>query len=134
LPSKAWSVGPSLLETLFEGGLRKATVQQYQAVYDQTVANYRQTVLTAFGQVEDNLAALRVLSQVVAQQNEAIAAAARTLDEAAARYEGGLDPYLNVLSAQIVLLNAQETLLSFNQQQMTASVALIKALGGGYKP
>ena len=133
LPSSAWSLGPSIVETLFEGGLRKATVQQYRAAYDQTVANYRQTVLTAFGQVEDNLAALRVLSEAVEQQKAAINAAARTLEEAGARYEGGLDPYLNVLSAQIVLLNAQETLLSFNQQQMTASVALIKALGGGYK-
>ncbi|HYA18736.1 MAG TPA: efflux transporter outer membrane subunit [Bryobacteraceae bacterium] len=133
LPSKFWSLGPSLVETIFEGGLRKATVQQYQAAYDQTVANYRQTVLTAFGQVEDNLAALRVLGQVVGQQKAAIEAAARTLDEATARYKGGLDPYLNVLSAQIILLNAQETLLSFNEQQMTASVALIKALGGGYK-
>jgi len=132
LPSRFWSVGPALVETIFDGGLRKATVQQYKAAYDQTVANYRQTVLTAFQEVEDNLASIRILSQVSGQQDAAIDAAARTLEEATARYQGGLDPYLNVLAAQIILLNAQQTEVSFREQQMLASVGLIKALGGGW--
>jgi NodT family efflux transporter outer membrane factor (OMF) lipoprotein len=131
-PSRVWSVGPSLAETIFDGGLRRATVQQYRATYDQTVANYRQTVLTAFQQVEDNLAALRILARVVEQQNEAIDAAGRNLQEAEVRYKAGLDPYLNVIAAQTALLNAQQTVVSFRAQQMVASVNLIKALGGGW--
>ena len=132
LPSRFWSLGPALAETILDGGLRKATMQQYRALYDQTTANYRQTVLAAFRDVEDNLAALRVLSQVVARQNEAVESAARALDEAVARYRAGLDPYLNVLSAQVVLLNAREANTNFESQQMVASVQLIKALGGGW--
>jgi NodT family efflux transporter outer membrane factor (OMF) lipoprotein len=131
-PSRIWSVGPSLAETVFDAGLRKATVQQVQAAYDQTVANYRQTVLTAFQQVEDNLAALRILSQVIQQQNAAIQSADRNLREAAVRYKAGLDPYLNVLAAQTALLNSQQTAVSFHEQQMVARVQLIEALGGGW--
>ena len=86
-PSRVWSVGPSLAETLFDAGLRKATVQQFQAAYDQTAANYRQTVLTAFQQVEDNLAALRILSQVIERQDAAIEAAEKNLQEATVRYK-----------------------------------------------
>jgi NodT family efflux transporter outer membrane factor (OMF) lipoprotein len=88
-PSRYWSVGPALAETLFDGGLRRATVQQYRAAYDQTVANYRQTVLTAFQQVEDNLAALRILSQQVQQQDAAVSAAQRYLAIATDRYKLG---------------------------------------------
>jgi NodT family efflux transporter outer membrane factor (OMF) lipoprotein len=131
-PSRVWSVGPSLAQTIFDAGLRRATVQQYQATYDQTVANYRQTVLTAFQQVEDNLAALRILAQVIDQQNEAIDAAGRNLEEAEVRYKAGLDPYLNVIVAQTALLNDQQAVVSFRAQQMTAAVGLIKALGGGW--
>jgi len=131
-PSRVWSVGPSLAETIFDAGLRRATVQQFQAAYDQTVANYRQTVLTAFQQVEDNLAALRVLSQVIAQQNAAIQSAARNLREADVRYQAGLDPYLNVLSAQTILLSDQQTAVNFRMQQRLASVQLVQALGGGW--
>ena len=112
--------------------MRRATVQQYQATYDQTVANYRQTVLTAFQQVEDNLAALRILSQAIEQQDSATESAARSLREAEARYKGGLDPYLNVITAQTALLNSQQSAVSFREQQMVASVQLIKALGGGW--
>lgn len=132
LPSRFWTLGPALVETIFDAGLRKATVQQYQAAYDQTAANYRQTVLTAFQEVEDNLAALRILSQVISQQNASVEAAASSLEEAGARYQAGLDPWLNVLSAQIILLNARETEIGFREQQMIASVQLIKALGGGW--
>ncbi len=129
-PSRFWSVGPGLAETLFDGGLRRATMDQYRATYDSTVANYRETVLGAFQQVEDNLAALRLLAQDIEQQDAAVEAAQRSLDEATARYQGGLDPYLNVLSAQTILLNDQETAVNFRMQQMVASVQLIKALGG----
>jgi NodT family efflux transporter outer membrane factor (OMF) lipoprotein len=131
-PSRFWSVGPSLAETIFDAGLRRATVEQYRASYDATVANYRQTVLTAFQQVEDNLASLRILSQDIEQQNAAIEAAARSLQEATVRYKAGLDPYLNVISAQTILLNDQQTAVNFRMQQMVASVQLIKALGGGW--
>ena len=103
-PSRFWSVGPALAETLFDGGLRRGAVQQSQATYDQTVANYRQTVLTAFQQVEDNLAALRILSKEIQQQDAAIASAQRNLQVANDRYRAGIDPYLNVITAQTTLL------------------------------
>lgn len=131
-PSRFWSVGPSLTETIFDAGLRRATVEQYRATYDQNVASYRQTVLTAFQQVEDNLASLRLLSQVIQQQDAAVEAAARSLQEATVRYKAGLDPYLNVISAQTILLSDQQTAVTFRMQQMVASVQLIKALGGGW--
>lgn len=131
-PSRIWSVGPGLAETIFDAGLRRATIQQYRANYDQTVANYRQTVLTAFQQVEDNLAALRILAQVIDQQNEAIDAAGRNLAEAEVRYKAGLDPYLNVIVAQTALLNDQQAVVNFREQQMVASVQLVKAVGGGW--
>jgi len=131
-PSRFWSVGPSLAETIFDAGLRRATVQQYQANYEQTVANYRQTVLISFQQVEDNLASLRILSQAIEQQNAAVEAATRSLQEATARYAGGVDPYLNVIVAQTSLLNDQQTAVNFRMQEMVASVQLIKALGGGW--
>ncbi|MGD1068836.1 MAG: efflux transporter outer membrane subunit [Bryobacteraceae bacterium] len=131
-PSRIWSVGPSLTETLFDAGLRRATIQQYQAAYDQTVANYRQTVLTAFQQVEDNLAALRILSEVIEQQQAAIQSAGRSLREATVRYQAGIDPYLNVITAQTILLTNQQTEVNFEMQRMVAKVQLIKALGGGW--
>jgi len=131
-PSRFWSVGPSLAETIFDAGLRNATVQQYRATYDQTVANYQETVLTAFQQVEDNLASLRILSQDIEQQNAAVEAATRSLQEATVRYKAGLDPYLNVIAAQTVLLNDQQTAVTFRMDQMVATVQLIKALGGGW--
>ena len=126
-------MGPSLAETLFDGGLRRATVQQYRAAYDQTVANYRQTVLTAFQQVEDNLAALRILSQQVQEQDAAVSAAQRYLAIATDRYKLGLDPYLDVITAQTTLLSNQQTVASLRMQQLTDSVQLIEALGGGWE-
>jgi NodT family efflux transporter outer membrane factor (OMF) lipoprotein len=131
-PSRFWSVGPTLAETLFDAGLRRATVQQYQAAYDQTVATYRQTVLTAFQQVEDNLAALRILSIQVQQQDGAVNAAQRYLTTATDRYKLGLDPYLDVISAQTTLLSNQQTAATLRMQQLTDSVQLIEALGGGW--
>ena len=131
-PSRFWSVGPALAETIFDAGLRRATMAEYRATYDSTVANYRETALTAFQQVEDNLASLRILSQDIEQQDAAVQAAARSLQEATVRYKTGLDPYLNVISAQTILLNDQQTAVTFRMQQMFASVQLIKALGGGW--
>jgi NodT family efflux transporter outer membrane factor (OMF) lipoprotein len=130
--SRVWSLGPALAQTISDGGLRKATVQQSQAAYDQTVATYRETVLTAFQQVEDNLASLSILSQVIEQQDGAIESAGRSLQEANVRYDAGLDPYLNVIAAQTALLSDQETAVNFRMQRMVASVQLIKALGGGW--
>jgi NodT family efflux transporter outer membrane factor (OMF) lipoprotein len=131
-PSRFFSVGPSLAETLFDAGLRSATVAQYRAAYDQTVANYRQTVLAAFQQVEDNLAALRILAREVQQQDNAVKAAERYLDIATSRYQLGLDPYLNVITAQTTLLTNQQTDAQLRMQQLVDSVQLIEALGGGW--
>jgi NodT family efflux transporter outer membrane factor (OMF) lipoprotein len=131
-PSMAWSIGASVSETIFDAGLRRATVEQYRAQYDETVANYRQTVLTAFQQVEDNLAALRVLSKEIQEQNVAIKSAQRYLTDATNRWKLGLDPYLDVISAQTALLSNQQTLVNLEMEQITASVQLIEALGGGW--
>jgi NodT family efflux transporter outer membrane factor (OMF) lipoprotein len=131
-PARFWSLGPGLTETIFDAGLRRATVQQYQASRDQAAANYRQTVLTAFQQVEDNLASVRILSRDIQQQEAAVQSAGRNLQEAMVRYKAGLDPYLNVLTAQTLLLGAEQTLVSYRVQEMVASVQLIEALGGGW--
>jgi len=131
-PSRFWSVGPSVAETMFDAGLRRATVEQYRATYDETVANYRETVLTAFEQVEDNLASLRILSQNIQQQDAAVDAAARSLQDATVRFKAGLDPYLNVIVAQTILLNDRQTAVNLHMQQMVTSVQLVKALGGSW--
>ena len=131
-PARFWSVGPALAQTLFDKGARKAVTEQARASYDANVAGYRQTVLTAFQEVEDNLAALRVLSVEGQQQDAAVKAAARSLDLATERYKTGIDSYLNVINAQTTLLTNQRNALSVRAQQMTASVQLIKAVGGGW--
>ena len=131
-PSRFWSVGPSISETIFDAGLRRATVNQFVAVYNADVASYRQTVLTAFQQVEDNLAAERILSKQIQEQQLAVQSAQKYLELATARYETGVDQYLNVLIAQTTLLSDQQQLASLHTQSMTASVQLIQALGGGW--
>ncbi len=131
-PSRFFSVGPGLSETLFDGGLRRATMQQYRAMYEETIANYRQNVLTAFQQVEDNLASLRILAQELQEQDTAVTSAQKTLSIATDRYRLGLDPYLNVITAQTALFGNQQTQVNLKMQQMTASVQLIEALGGGW--
>ena len=131
-PGLVWSVGATLAQTLFDGGLRKAVTEQSRAIYQGTVANYRQTVLTAFQEVEDNLSTLRILSQELQQQNTAVASSQRYLNLANVRYESGMDIYLNVINAQTALLNNQRTALNLQMEQLTASVQLIKALGGGW--
>jgi NodT family efflux transporter outer membrane factor (OMF) lipoprotein len=132
LPARFWSVGPTLAETLFDKGRRKAVTEQALATYDGTAANYRQTVLTAFQEVEDNLAALRILSRELEEQNDAVASAQRSLSLSTERYKSGIDSYLNVITAQTTLLTNQRTAVNLQMQQMTASVLLVKALGGGW--
>ena len=131
-PSRFWSVGASVPETIFDAGLRRATVNQFIATYNADVAAYRQTVLTAFQQVEDNIAALRILSRQYQQQQAAAASAQKAVELELSRYETGVDPYLNVVQAQTTLLTDQSALVTLKTQQMTASVQLIQALGGGW--
>jgi NodT family efflux transporter outer membrane factor (OMF) lipoprotein len=131
-PSRFWSIGPTINETIYDAGLRRATVNQFIATYNADVASYRQTVLTAFQQVEDSLAAVRILSQQIKQQQEAEQSAALFVKLETARYETGIDPYIDVVTAQTTLLSDQQTLTSLRIQQMTSSVQLIEALGGGW--
>ena len=131
-PSRFWSVGPAVSETIFDAGLRRATVNQYVATYNGDVATYRQTVLTAFQQVEDYLAAVRILGDQIKQQELAEQSAKEYLELQTARYQTGVDPYVDVVTAQNTLLSDQQSLTSLRIQQMTASVQLIEALGGGW--
>ena len=131
-PASFWSLGASASETLFDGGLRRATVRQYTAQFNADVATYRQTVLTAFQQVEDYIATVRVLSQQIERERAAVAAAQRFLDIATSRYQTGIDPYLNVITAQTTLLSDQQAEVTLRVNEMTAAVQLIQALGGGW--
>ncbi len=131
-PARFWSLGASASEEIFDGGLRRATVRQYTAQYNADVAIYRQTVLTAFQQVEDYIATVRVGSQQVERQRAAVAAAQRFLDVANARYQTGIDPYLNVMTAETTLLSDQQTEVTLRVNEITAVVRLIQALGGGW--
>jgi len=131
-PSRFWAVGPGLSQTLFDAGRRRATKNITVNQYDATVADYRQTVLTAFQQVEDNLAALRVLEKEAQQQREATASAEQSLDLFQTRYEGGVDTYLQVVTWQTAALTNERNDLDILQRRMDASVLLIKALGGGW--
>jgi NodT family efflux transporter outer membrane factor (OMF) lipoprotein len=132
LPSRFWSVGPALAQTLFEGGRRRAIVAEEQAAYDSTVAAYRQTVLTAIQQVEDELAALRILEQETAKVQETVQAADRALTVATAQYKAGITSYLTVITSQALLLDAQKTAVDLLTRRLAASVLLIEALGGGW--
>ncbi len=131
-PSRIWSVGPSIAETIYDGGLRRATVEQYRAQYDETVANYRNTVLTAFQQVEDNLSGLRILSKEIQEQDTAVVSAERSLKLATDRYRLGIDPYLNVITAETALFSNQQTAVTLRIAQIVDSVQLVEALGGGW--
>jgi outer membrane protein TolC len=130
--SRFWSVGPSVSETVFDGGLRRATVNQYIATYNADLAAYRQSVLTAIQQVEDYLAQVRILSQQIQRQQEAVDSAQTFLKLEQARFDTGIDPYIDVVTAQTTLLSNQQTLTGLQMQQMTASIQLIQALGGGW--
>jgi NodT family efflux transporter outer membrane factor (OMF) lipoprotein len=131
-PSRFWAVGPTFSETLFDAGRRRSVRTMASANYDGTVANYRQTTLTAFQQVEDNLAALRILETEAQQQHESTDSAAQTLDLSQTRYEGGVDTYLQVITWQTAALNNERNDIDIMRRRMEASVILIKALGGGW--
>jgi NodT family efflux transporter outer membrane factor (OMF) lipoprotein len=132
LPSRFWAIGPSLVETVFDGGRRRSVKEQAVANYDEAVAVYRQNTLTAFQDVEDNLAALRVLADEASQARAAVASANRSLELANYRYVGGVTTYLEVITAQTAALANQITAAEVLTRRMTASVLLIKALGGGW--
>jgi NodT family efflux transporter outer membrane factor (OMF) lipoprotein len=131
-PSEMWSLGASAVELLFDAGRRHAITQQARDAYEQQVANYRQTVLAAFQDVEDNLAAIRILDQESAQQQLAVAASVRSLDINTYQYKGGVTTYLQVLTAQTTLLTNQRTQADIATRQFVSSVQLIRALGGGW--
>lgn len=131
-PSRVWAVGPTAVQTIFDAGRRRAVSEAAMAGYDATVANYRQTTLTAFQQVEDNLAALRILETEASQQRNATLSARESLQLAENRYKGGVDTYLQVISAQTTALVNERNEVDIQRRRMAASVLLIKALGGGW--
>ncbi len=131
-PSRFWSVGPQLVQTLYDAGRRRAQLANVLAGYDISVANYRQSALTAFQEVEDNLATLRILSDESAKQHEASLAAASSLQLSLNRYKGGLITYLEVITAQSIALSNERTEVDIQRRRMDATVELIKALGGGW--
>jgi NodT family efflux transporter outer membrane factor (OMF) lipoprotein len=132
LPSRYWSIGSTLAQVIFDAGLRRAQTDQAIATYDENVANYRQTVLLGFQDVEDNLAALRILEQEAAVQDEAVKAARESLTITLNQYRAGTANYLAVVVAQAIALSNERTALGILGRRLAASVALIKALGGGW--
>jgi NodT family efflux transporter outer membrane factor (OMF) lipoprotein len=131
-PSRFFSIGPSAAFTIFDAGARRAVLANYKAQYEADVAAYRQTVLTAFQQTEDSLAAQHYLADQLTQQQVAIDAAQKYLDLANVRFRSGIDSYLNVYTAQTSLLTQQQTFIDLRVSQMTSNVQLIEALGGGW--
>ena len=132
LPSRYWSLGSDLAQTIFDAGLRRAQTNQAIATYDENVANYRQTVLGGFQEVEDNLAALRILEQESAVQDEAVKSARESLTITLNQYRAGTANYLAVVIVQATALANERTALTILGRRFTASVALIQALGGGW--
>ena len=131
-PGAMWAIGASAVETLFDGGRRRAASDEAKASYDSTVASYRQTVLTGFEQVEDNLAALRILEQEAGVQSSAVDAAQRSLDLSNARYDGGVTSYLEVITAQNAALSDELTAVNILGRREASAVLLIEAIGGGW--
>ena len=131
-PSAIWSVGGDLLQPIFEGGRNRANLAVTKSAYDESVSNYRESVLTAFQQVEDGLSGLNTLSQAIATQDAAVADSRRALELANNRYVGGVTSYLDVITAQATLLGNQRLATQLLGQQMIMSVFLVKALGGGW--
>jgi NodT family efflux transporter outer membrane factor (OMF) lipoprotein len=129
-PSVLWSAGGSAVEPLFDGGRRRANLDQAIAAYDQTVANYRETVLTGFQQVEDNVAALRILEHEAQVQNNAVIAAQKYLELADTRYKGGVTSYLELTTAQSAALSDELTAVNILGRRMVNAVTLVQALGG----
>jgi NodT family efflux transporter outer membrane factor (OMF) lipoprotein len=132
VPNRMWSLGPSLAETVFDGGLRRAQVAQARAAYDVSVDNYRQTVLAGFEQVEDDLVTLRVLEQQAVIEEAAVAAAREAEKLTLNQYKAGTVPYSSVITAQTARLSAEQTALAVLSSRLQASVALIEAVGGGW--
>ena len=131
-PARVWSAGPQLSETLWDAGRRRAVVDEQRAAYDATAAAYRQTVLTAMQQVEDNLAALRILEGEASKLQDTIESANRALVVSTAQYTAGTANYLTVITAQATLLTAQVNAVTLETRRLTSSVVLIQALGGGW--
>lgn len=127
-----WSFGPTIAETIFDAGAREAAVEKADATYDESVANYRQTVLTAFQQVEDNLSALRVLAEEAKAEDAAVADARKSEQLTVNQYKEGIVPFNNVLTAETTRLSNEQTALTVQKSRLEASVALIQALGGGW--
>jgi NodT family efflux transporter outer membrane factor (OMF) lipoprotein len=131
-PARFWGVGPSVSEIVYDGGLRKAQTRQARAAYDGAVASYRQTVLTGFQEVEDNLAALRILEQEAQAQGEAVKLAEQSLAVVTNQYKSGTVAYLNVIVAQTIVLSNKVVAINILGRRMTAAALLIMALGGGW--
>ena len=132
-PSRFWSLGAAATELLFDAGARRAVSEQALAAYDLQVATYRQTVLAAFQDVEDNLAALRILEQEAALQDEVVQSARRSLELTNNQYKAGIVSYLNVITAQTTAYNAESTAVNVLGRRLTAAVGLVRALGGGWR-
>jgi NodT family efflux transporter outer membrane factor (OMF) lipoprotein len=132
-PSRLWSVGPQFAATIFDAGKRRAQTHAAQAAYDATVANYRQTVLTGFQQVEDNLSALRILADEARATDEAVQAALQSLEISTYQYKAGTADYLQVISSQTIALQNQISAVNILTRRMVASVLLVEALGGGWE-
>jgi NodT family efflux transporter outer membrane factor (OMF) lipoprotein len=132
-PSRLWSVGPAAVLTVFDAGRHRAQTAQARAIYDEQVADYRSTVLTAYQEVEDNLAALRQLEQESVSEAAAVAATAKALQQAQYRYRGGLVTYLEVATTENIALQAQLLNVTIQLRRMNATVLLVKALGGGWQ-
>ena len=131
-PNALWAVGPALAETLFDAGRRRATSESARANYDAVVATYRETSLTAFQEVEDNVAALRILENEAHQQDHAVGSSQESLQLFTNRYKGGVDTYLQVITAQTIELANERNAIDIQRRRLDASVLLVKALGGGW--
>ncbi len=132
LPSGFWSIGPALAQSIFDGGLRRAQTEQAIAAYDATVAEYRQAVLAGFQEVEDNLAALRILGEEAEVQEEAVRAARESVLLTTNQYKAGIVSYINVVTVQTTQLNNERTAVGILGRRLVAAVTLVKALGGGW--
>ena len=131
-PSRFWSIGPSASQIIFDGGLYRAELHQYEAAYNADLASYRQTTLTAFQQVEDYLVATRNYSQQILNEQEAVTSSQQYLDMEMQRYNTGVDPYIDVVTAQTTVLGDQESLNAMHVNEMLSAVELVQALGGGW--
>jgi NodT family efflux transporter outer membrane factor (OMF) lipoprotein len=131
-PSRFWSVGPTVTQTIFDAGLYRAQLHQYEAIYNADLATYRQTSLVAFQQVEDALSATRIYSQQIIEQQQAVDSAQQYLDLEMTRYHIGVDPFVNVMIAETTVLGDETTLNALQVNEMLASVQLVESLGGGW--